>query len=141
MDRNSFKNAARRLVIELTAAALLVGIVHSHFPEGKPYAQSWGFVLAHPLLLLHVVVGTIILAEGSILLVRCLRRRNRSWVILASTGLAFALLAYVSGERYVATQRSASITFMDLGWLGALVTYGLGWYLGRKETPASPIEA
>lgn len=141
MDRNSFKNAARRLVIELTVAALLVGIIHSHFPEGKPYAQSWGFVLAHPLLLLHVVVSTIILAEGSILLVRSLRRRNRSWVILASTGLAFVLLAFVSGERYVATQRPASITFMDLGWLGASVTYGLGWYLGRKETPTSPIEA
>ena len=141
MDGNSFKNVARRLVIELTAAALLVGIVHSHFPEGKPYAQSWEFVLTHPLLLLHVIVSTIVLAETSILLVRSLPSSNRSWIILASTGLAFVLLAFVSGERYVATQRPTTIVLMDLGWLGASVTYGLGWYLGRKETPASPIEA
>jgi uncharacterized membrane protein (UPF0136 family) len=140
VDQKYPKSIARRLVIELTAVVLLVA-VDSHFPKAKSYAQSWWFVLTHPPLLLHVIVGTIVLAEASILLLRSLRSPNRSWIILASTGLAFVLLAFVSGERYVATQRPAAIVFMDLGWLGALVTYSLGWSLGRKGTPASPIEA
>jgi hypothetical protein len=57
MDRATFKNVSRRLVVELAVAALLVGIVHTRFPKGGSYARSWVFVITHPLLLLHLVVS------------------------------------------------------------------------------------
>jgi uncharacterized membrane protein YhaH (DUF805 family) len=133
MNQTSFKNGSRRLVIELVVAALLVGIVHTHFPKGESYAESWRFVGTHPLLLLHLIVSVLILVEATILLIRSLRTRNRSWIILTFAGLAFVLLAFASGERYVATQQNAAINLMDVGFFAAVATYGGGWLLRRRK--------
>jgi FlaA1/EpsC-like NDP-sugar epimerase len=138
MNRTSFRNVSRRLVVELAAVALLVGIVHTHFPKGGSYAESWRFVVTHPLLLLHVAVSILILTEASLLQVRSLRSRNRSWTILAFAGLAFTLVTFVSGERFVATQLDTAISVMDVGFFGALATYGLGWRLSRRKPTTAP---
>ena len=43
------------------------------------------------------------------------------------------LLAFASGEQYVMTLRKSALNDMSIGWAGAAVTYGTGWYLGRKK--------
>jgi hypothetical protein len=137
MNGEFLKRVSRRLVIELAVVVALVSY-NVRFPSNKSFPQAWGFVLRHPLTLLHVIVGTIIIAEAVILLLRILRRHDRTSIILASVGLAFVLLAYASGEIYVATQRSSAVSCMGIGWFGAIVTYGLGWYLGHKKPSVLP---
>jgi len=43
------------------------------------------------------------------------------------------LVAFASGENYVMTLRKSSLDYMGIGWLGVIVTYGIGWYLGRRR--------
>jgi uncharacterized membrane protein YozB (DUF420 family) len=136
MNQQSFKSISRRLVIELAVVVALVSY-NIHFPKGTPVTQAWRFVLTHAPVLLHVVVGTIILVEAIIFLIRSIRSHHRSWIIWALVGFAFILLAYASGEYFVATQRETAITSMGYGWFGAIVTYGLGWYWGHKITTSS----
>jgi len=90
-------------------------------------------VFTQPLALLHVIVGTLILVEAIVYLIRALPVPQRSWVALAAIGLAFVLLAYAAGEIYVATQQTTVLTYKTLGWFGALVTYGIGWFWGRNR--------
>jgi uncharacterized membrane protein YozB (DUF420 family) len=136
MNQQSFKSISRRLVIELAVVVALVSY-KVNFPKGTSITQAWRFVFTNALVLLHVVVGTIILAEAIIFLIRSIRSHNRSWISWAFFGLAFVLLAYVSGEFYVATQNNVAITYMGYGWFGAIVTFGLGWYWGPKKTTSS----
>lgn len=136
MNKQSFKSISRRLVIELAVVAALVSY-KINFPKGISITQGWRFVLTHVPVLLHVVVGTVILAEAILFLIRSIRSHNRTWIIWALVGCAFILLAYASGEYYVATQRATAITYMGNSWFGAIVTYGLGWYWGHKMTTSS----
>jgi hypothetical protein len=43
------------------------------------------------------------------------------------------MLAFASGEDYVVTLRESALNYMSIGWFGAVATYGVGWYLGRKK--------
>ena len=80
-----------------------------------------------------------VLAIG--LFVRSAASRNRLWVALSALGLAFSALAWAMGDKYVATLSKASLTGMGLGWLGAIVTYGAGWLLGRRAVRAQGRDA
>lgn len=130
MNKESFKKISRRLVVEL---AIVVAVVSYkvHFPKGKSIAENWEFVFNNPLILFHVILSTLILIEAVILLVRSLRSRNRFMTILSSIGFAFIMLAYIAGERYVATRQFLGL--MSLGWFGAILTYGIGWFLSRNK--------
>jgi CDP-diglyceride synthetase len=132
----SFKSRSRRIVIELIVIVALVS-ANLHFPKDESSSKAWNFVAHHPLLLLHAIVGTVVICEAITFLVRVSRQRNRAWIILASVGLAFVLIAYVTGENYVSTQRSSSLNDMSLAWFGAIVTYGVGWYWGHKSAKVS----
>jgi hypothetical protein len=89
--------------------------------------------ITHPTILLHIVAATVSLVLAFAMLVLAVRNRDRSWIILSVTGLAFVVLAFASGEDYVMTLRKSALGYMSAGWLGAIVTYGVGWYLGRKK--------
>jgi len=132
MEQSNFKNISRRLVIELVLVVAVVSY-KVNFPKGTSLAQSWGFVLTHPLVLLHVIVGTIILVEAILLLIRSVLSHHRSWIVLASAGLVLVILAFASGESFLAAQRNIAISIMGDSWFGAIVIYGLCWFLNRKK--------
>lgn len=142
MEPAAFKKLSRGLVIALAVAVALVSY-DIKIPGGRSSASNWKFVATHPAVLLHVVVATAILVMAVIVLIMSIRGRNRSWIILSATGLAFVLLAFASGDDYVATLHRSADDYMGIGWFGAIVTYGTGWYLARKiaqrdKAPVSP---
>jgi nicotinamide riboside transporter PnuC len=139
MDQKIFKQISRRLVIELAVVVALVGFPVD-FPQHVSSAVAWKFVLHHPTLLLHVIVGTLIIVEAAILLVRALRSKHLFWIILAILGLIFVLGAFASGERYVALQTDSALTNMSNLWFGAIVCYGVGWYWGRRKSQSPTVK-
>ena len=126
------KTLSRVLVIALVVVLALVGY-NITFPAGKSATSNWTFVLTHPTLLLHVIVATGILVMAVIALIRSVRSRDRPWIALSVAGLAFVLAAFVSGEVYVMSLHKSGLNYMSIGWAGAVIAYGTGWYLGHRR--------
>ena len=120
MQPATFKSLSRALVS-----------VNLKIPGGHSAASNWKFVTSHPTLLLHVIVGTAILVTAVVLLVMSIRSRHRPWIVMSAIGLVFVLLAFVSGDAYVGSLRNSADDSMSVGWLGAIVTYGVAWYRTR----------
>jgi len=144
MEPASFKKLSRGLVIALAAAAALAG-ADIKIPGGRSSASNWKFAATHPTLLLHLIVATAALVMAVIVLIMSVRSRSRPWMTLSAAGLAFVLLAFVSGCDYVATLQRGADDYMGIAWFGAIVAYGTGWYLARKtaqrgKAPVSPPE-
>jgi hypothetical protein len=128
----NFKKVSRRVVVELAVVIALVS-ANVNFPKNDSASQAWKIVLKHPTILLHIVVGTIVVVEAIIFLVRAIRFHDRFWMTLTSLGLALVLLAFASGEIYV-SQKGSALTLMGNAAAGALIAYGVGWYWGRRRS-------
>jgi multisubunit Na+/H+ antiporter MnhB subunit len=132
MDRPRFKAMSRGLVVGLVLVIALVAY-NVNIPKGRSSSKNWHFVFTHPTILLHVLLAVAVVVVAIALLLRSIRSRRRSWVLMSAVGLAFLLLAFSMGERYVDTLSNSSLSNMGIGWFGATVTYGAAWYLNRKE--------
>ncbi len=127
MNGRKLRDASRRMVFELVVLALLVGVPIDFQGSG----QAWDFLLLHPTFLLHAVVGTAVLVEAVVLVLRSVR--DGLALPIAALGLAAVLLAVGAGSTYVsAGQQGPSLMLMTVGWIGALVMYVTGWIVGRR---------
>jgi len=126
------KRPSRSLVIALVLVVALAGF-NITFPTGKSASSNWTFALTRPTILLHIIVATAILVMAVITLIRSVRSRDGTWTALSATGLAFVLVAFASGEDYVMSLHKSALNYMSIGWTGAVIAYGTGWYLGRRR--------
>jgi len=130
------RNTSRRVVIELALVVLLVGLPVD-FPRGVPSGTAWSFLLRHPSVLAHAVLGALLLGEAVLFLIRALGAGMRRPVVLAVLGLGSVVVAVASGVVYVGRQQPDSgLTGMTVGWLGALVVFIVGWVRGRRAVRA-----
>jgi hypothetical protein len=65
-------------------------------------------------------------------------------LLLAGLGLSFAALSVASGVIYVsAGQHDVALTWMTVGWLGALIAYAVSWRVSGRaidaERPAADL--
>ncbi|HUC58918.1 MAG TPA: hypothetical protein VMA95_16065 [Streptosporangiaceae bacterium] len=125
------KKSSRALVIALAVVVALAAF-NITIPAGKSAASNWKFTLTHPTILLHVIVATAVLVAAAVALIMSLRGHDRSWIVISAVGLAFVLLAFAGGLEYVASLQKGALNAMSLGWTGAVITYGAGWFLGRR---------
>jgi uncharacterized membrane protein YozB (DUF420 family) len=131
MGLAGFKAMTRGLVAGLAVAVALVAY-NITIPAGESAGRNWRFVLTHPTILLHIVAAVIVVIAAIALVVRSARSHNRAWTGLSALGLAFVVLAFAMGENYVQTLHNSSLDGMGIGWFGAIVTYGAGWYWSHK---------
>ena len=130
-----FRKLARSLVIGLV---VVVGLVSYNLaiPAGRSSASNWGFAVSHPTILLHIFAATVVLALAGFMLLRAILARSARWTVLSAAGLALLALAYLAGAQYVAALHKGALSLMGNAWLAAIVTYGIGWWLGRREERA-----
>jgi hypothetical protein len=126
------KRLSRMLVLALVAVVALAGY-NITFPAGKSASSNWTFALTHPTVLLHIAVATAILVMAVIALIRSIRGRDRPWAALSVAGLIFVLAAFACGEDYVTSLHKSALNGMSIGWAGAVIAYGTGWYLGHRR--------
>jgi hypothetical protein len=126
------KKLSRALVVALVVVVALAAF-NITIPAGKSATSNWKFVLTHPTILLHVIMATAVLIAAAVALVASARSRDRSWIALSAGGLAFVLMAFVAGGQYVMSLQKSALNYMSVGWAGAVIVYGTGWYLGRKK--------
>lgn len=130
-DAASFKKLSRAMIIALAVVAAMASFPIT-MPAGKTAAANWKFTFTHPTILLHIIVAAVILAAAGIGLLRTVRAGDRFWIALSAGGLFFVLLAFIGGLDYVATLSKSALGYMNVGWVGAVIAYGTGWYLGRR---------
>jgi FtsH-binding integral membrane protein len=141
MSDKRVRNMSRRLVIELVVVVLLSAIPVD-FPQHASSGTAWSFLLRHPSLLLHAVIGTLILLEGIAFAVRSIPAPDRLRRVLATAGAAFAGLSVVSGTAYVAGgQHEVALTVMTVGWVGAVIAYGVSWWRAHRAVATSTVAA
>lgn len=126
------KNLSRAQVAALVVVVVLA-VFNVTIPAGRSAASNWRFSLTHPTILLHVIASAAVLVVAVVALVASLRDRDRSWIGLSAAGLGFVLLAFVAGGVYVMSLHKSALNIMSVGWAGAVIMYGTGWYLGRKK--------
>jgi len=131
---SNFKSTSRRLVGELLVVAVLT--YGSRLPDGKSYSDGWEYVVGHPLLLLHVIAGAVTLVESIVLAVRSLRRGQLLFSVLAVVGFLSILGAFSAGDRLVAGQ-DAALDRMSSAWAVAMISYSVGWHVGRRRQRAA----
>lgn len=133
MQPKTFKTLFRGLVLGLVVVVGLVAY-NIKIPTGRTTSKNWNFVLAHPTILLHIIMGSLMLLAAIVVLVWSARSHDRRWIAISALGLAFVIVAIATGEQYVATLSNTDLSDMGIGWFGAIATYGAGWYLSRKAT-------
>jgi hypothetical protein len=126
------KKLSRALVVGLAVVVALVSY-NIDIPTGKSSGSNWKFAASHPTILLHIVAASAVLIIAVVMLIKSLRTRQVPWILLSIAGLVFVLLAFGGGEDYVMTLRKSALSLMSVGWLGAIVSYGAGWYIGRRQ--------
>ena len=131
MELAGFKAMTRGLVIGLAIVVALVSYDIT-IPAGESAGRNWRFVLTHPTILLHIVAAAIVVIGAIVLVIRSARSHKSPWIVLSALGLAFVLLAFVMGENYVRTLHNSSLSAMSTGWVGAIVTFGVGWYWSHR---------
>jgi hypothetical protein len=128
----SFKKLSRGQVIALAVVVALAGFNVS-IPAGRSLGGNWNFALTHPTILLHIVAAAIVLVAAVVALIWAIRAGDGFLIALSIIGLAFVVLAFITGVDYVGTLRKDALTYMSVGWVGAIVAYGIGWYVSRRK--------
>jgi hypothetical protein len=80
---------------------------------------------------------SLVIGLAVVVLLRAILARSARWMVLSAAGLAFLALAYLAGAQYVAALHKGALSLMGNAWLAGIVTYGIGWWLGRREEHAS----
>ncbi len=106
------------------------------FPADKTPQGEWEFTLHNPLILLHLVIGTLLVFGSIVLVVRAVRQHAQAWKLPAISGCIWVLVAWIAGDTFVTSQADALSYLMSLAFLLAMLSYVLGLYRSRSTTPA-----
>lgn len=128
----NFKKMSRGLTVALAVVVALAAF-NVTIPPGQSAASNWRFAFTHLTILLHIIAAAIVVVVACIAVIGAVRQGSLSFIALSVAGLAFVLLAFTSGVDYVGTLRKDALNYMSIGWAGAIVAYGTGWYLSRRK--------
>lgn len=101
------------------------------FPSGSPH-EMWDFTVHSPLVLLHLLVGTLLVFGSISMVAQVFRAGVATWKLPAISGLVWILVAWMSGDTFVTSQSDILSYLMSLAFLLALLSYALGLYRSRN---------
>ena len=93
------------------------------FPDSGGPGVMWEFANRQPLVMAHMIFGTILLIGAIAFVVMATRRKEQMWKKISWVGLLFILAAWLSGERFVTTQIDAFSFSMAIAFILAILTY------------------
>lgn len=101
------------------------------FPDTKNETALWEFARGQVAVMIHIIIAFLLLIAAVVLLIRSIRRKDKSWVTGASVGLFWILVAFISGVRFIPTQEDLYSFFMSVAFILAFLSYG--WVLYRTK--------
>ena len=139
-------NSKRITIFRYITLAVLAGLVlefilgmvtalYVQFPDTLAGNNAWPWAMkASPVVMAHVIIGTILLLLAIGALIYGLASRDKTAAYGGVAGLALTLLAYLSGSSFLANTVDDTFSFlMALGFIGSLTAYATVFYLTRRK--------
>lgn len=96
------------------------------YPTSGDAGVMWEFTKRQPLVMVHIIWGTLLVIGATVFVVRSVRGSDALWKRVSVLGLVFALVAWVSGERFVSTQQDVYSFTMAVAFIAAILAYVWG---------------
>ncbi len=125
-------------VITIALLALQYGLgmaasMFTTFPEGASAPQLWAFAWAQPLIMWHIIVGSLLPLVALLLCVRAVQTKRREWVVPSVVGFVAMLAAGGAGSLFVQTQIDAYSYIMSIAFLVSFAAYFWGLYRSATQ--------
>ena len=103
------------------------------FPETLINGNAWEWSMSQSAVVMaHVVLGSLMVLIALSTLGFAVAAKSKTAIVTAVIGAAMIFIAYMSGSDFLGNIENDNYSFsMALGFLGAMVTYGLAYYLTR----------
>jgi len=100
------------------------------FPDSLVNGNAWAWSMSQsPVVLLHVILGTLLALAAVVVLVLSFLLRSRAALLTGVLGFAAMAVAYLSGATFLSDVNQDLYSFtMALGFIAAAVVYGVGYY-------------
>lgn len=117
----------------------MISNLYVSFPNALSGGDAWAWTFMHsPLIVLHIVNGTLLLAFSLILIGLSMTLPDSASKVTAILGFVMILFAWLSGFLFVANGQANTTSFlMSLGFIGAFMTYAIGYYAQRSAQTAT----
>ncbi len=102
------------------------------FPNTKNENALWEFAKGQWSVVIHIILGFGLLIGSTVLLVRAIRRKDKSWIIVGSVGLFAILAAIITGSQFIPTQQAIYSYIMAIAFILAVMSYGWGIFIEKK---------
>jgi hypothetical protein len=108
----------------------MIANLYIEIPESVTSSAAWSWVFSNSgVIAAHIILGTLLLLVSLGSLVLAFAAKNRTAILASVSGLVFTLVAYFFGSEFVSAGGSAlSSLLMAFGFLGAVLSYGMGTY-------------
>jgi hypothetical protein len=129
-----------RIHVLLTLLALVLEFIFGmytnlfvKFPDTLVNGNAWEWSMSHnAIVMAHVALGGLLVLISLSTLGFAIAMKSKAAITTAVTGVVMILVAYLSGSIFLTNIDVDGYSFsMSLGFLGAVVTYGLAFYLTR----------
>ena len=85
-----------------------------------------------PIIMIHVLLGTLLVAVSLLALGMAIAIKSKTAISTSLVGLVMVGIAYLSGSIFLSNTQLDGYSFaISLGFVGALVGYGVAYYLTR----------
>lgn len=96
---------------------------------------SWALGHGPADLRIHVVLAFLLVAAALVMAGLGVATRRAVWIITTITGAVMILVATGAGLGFLSDGSNASSLRMALGFIGAFLSYAVGFYLTKTQTP------
>ena len=103
------------------------------FPDSLVNGNAWAWSMSQsPVVLLHIIVGTLLALAAMVVLVLGFLLRSRAALLTGVLGFVAMAAAYLSGATFLSDVNQDLYSFsMAMGFIAAAVVYGVGYYSMR----------
>ncbi|MCI0182373.1 hypothetical protein [Sulfoacidibacillus ferrooxidans] len=129
---NKFRMAVGTILALLVIQFILGMVVNLYvqIPSSLPNGNAMSWTMSHsPLILMHMIVGTLILVVSIWIMMLSLSFEQKSIMILSIVGFVFIISTWAIGIAFLTSGQTNILSLMmSLGFILSTVTYGIEMY-------------
>ena len=136
---------AFRLDVHLTLVVLILEYILGmytalfvEFPDSLVDGNAWIWSMSQSAIIMaHILLGTLLLVGSILALGLGIASKGKAAIYTSIAGLAAVVIAYLGGSVFLANIQAGSYSFvMSLGFLAALLAYGVAYFSARQAAQA-----